>query len=71
MALSDRTIQKLADVLTPEVIDYIYNDERWVEFLQEVIPDAITEKIGQVDGDILFDLSLCIMDRTTLKPANL
>lgn len=67
MALSTKTISKLAGVLKPEVIDYIFQDERWVTFMQEIVPDAITNKLGEVDEDILFDLSLCIMDQIDLK----
>lgn len=65
--LSNETINKLADALKKEVIDYIYEDERWCEFLHEIVPDAIHDKLGQVDDAILFDLSMCIMDRIALK----
>jgi hypothetical protein len=68
MALSNQTVLKLADALVPEVIDYIYEDERWCEFLHEVIPDAIQTKLGAVDEDLRFELALCIMDRIVMKP---
>ena len=55
MALSNTTISKLADALVPEVIDYIYEDERWCEFLHEVIPDAIQDKLGAVDEEMLHE----------------
>ena len=67
MALSVETISKLADALKPEVIDYICEDERWCEFLHEVVPDAIKTRLGPVDEDVLFDLSLCVMDRIIIK----
>jgi hypothetical protein len=68
MALSNSTVSKLADALVPEVIDYIYEDERWCEFLHEVVPDAIQTKLGAVDEDLRFELALCIMDRIVMKP---
>jgi len=49
------------------VIDYIYEDERWCEFLQEIVPDALKDKLGEVDESLQFDLAMCIMDRITLK----
>jgi hypothetical protein len=49
------------------VIDYIYQDERWCEFMQQVVPDALKEKLGEVDEDLQFDLAMCIMDRICLK----
>lgn len=67
MALSCKTISNLADALVPEVIDYIYQDERWCEFMQQIVPDALKEKLGEVDEDLQFDLAMCIMDRITLK----
>jgi len=67
MALSHQTINKLASALVPEVIDYIYQDERWCEFMHEVIPDALQEQLGEIDGELKFQLAVCIMDRICFK----
>lgn len=67
MALSNQTISNLADALVPEVIDYIYLDERWCVFMHEVVPDALKDKLGEIDEDLQFDLAMCIMDRICLK----
>jgi len=67
MALSEQTISNLASALVPEVIDYIYEDQRWCEFMHEVIPDALQDKLGKVDEDLKFELAMCIMDRIGLK----
>lgn len=67
MPLSNQTISKLADALKPEVIDFIYEGERWTTFLHEIVPDAIQTKLGPVDDEVLFDLSMCVMDRIVLK----
>lgn len=67
MTLSSKTINNLASAMVPEVIDYIYQDERWCEFMQEVIPDALQDKLGQIDEDLKFDLAMCIMDRICFK----
>jgi hypothetical protein len=66
MALSNKTIQKLANALAPEVVSYIYSDERWMDFMYEIIPDAINEKLGDADQNLKFELGLCIMDHITL-----
>jgi hypothetical protein len=70
MPLSNQTISKLADTLTPEVISYIFEDERWCDFLHEIIPDAVQDKLGDVDEDLKYELSLCIMDKIILKSAS-
>jgi hypothetical protein len=67
MALSDQTISKLADALVPEVIDYIFEDQRWCEFLHEIVPDAISSKIGGMDEELAIEISMVIMDRIVLK----
>jgi hypothetical protein len=67
MALSNQTISNLASALVPEVIDYIYEDQRWCEFMHEVVPDALQDKLGEIDEDLKFELALCIMDRIGLK----
>ena len=66
MTLSSETFHKLSQALTPEVIDYIHKDERYVIFMQEIIPDALTEKMGQLEENLLFELSYSIMDSMCL-----
>ena len=66
MALSNQTLQNLANALKPEVIKYIQEDERYVEFMMELIPDAIMFQLGTVKNDVLMDLSMIIMDKIFL-----
>lgn len=66
MGLSAKTTQNLASALKEEVIEYIHSDERYVLFMQEVIRDAIADKLGNMDEDVLCDLSHCIMDSICL-----
>jgi len=70
MPLSNKTIQNLSSALLPEVVDYIMEDERWVDFLHEIIPDAVQDKLGDVDEDLKYELSLCIMDKISFKVAS-
>lgn len=67
--LSNKTYRNLTKALTPEVIEYIHKDERYVLFLQEIIPEALTEKMGQIHEDVLFELSMTIMDNMFLACA--
>lgn len=66
--LSDSTFKKLADTLTSEVIDYIEQDSRYVDFMYEVIPDALSHMMGQLDDDLKCELSSAIMERIVMNP---
>lgn len=67
MALSDKTIQSLAIVLTQEVIEYIYADERWIDFMIEMTSDAIKEKLGTDDMNLITELGQCVIENILLK----
>lgn len=69
MGLSYKTIQNLAEAMTPEVIEFIQNDGRWVGFMNEIIPDALEQKMGKLDDELHFDLSMEILGRITLTQA--
>jgi hypothetical protein len=66
MTLSIKTYHQLAIALTPEVIEYIFNSESWIDFLQTMVVDAITDKLGKIDEEVLYELSLSVMDRINL-----
>ena len=61
--LSNQTVQRLADSLANEVAAGIFESEEWVTLLHDLVPDIISSKLGSVDDDLLFDLSLCVMDK--------
>lgn len=67
MALSNKAIQALAEVLAPEVIDYIHEDERYAEFLMEIIPDAIQDKLGTISSEIMNELPMCVMEHIAFR----
>jgi len=66
MALSDSTIQRLADALANDVATYITEDERFFDLMVELIPDAIHDKLGNVDDMVLAELSMCISGQLRL-----
>lgn len=70
MALTNKTIQNLSTALAPEVAEYIFADERWVDLLHEIIPDCLSEKMGQIDNDLLYEISTCVMDKIYLTARN-
>lgn len=67
MKLSDASISKIADALKPAVIDYIYEDEGFVEYMQTAVIEGIRSTMGDMDEDLLFELGMLIFDRIELK----
>jgi hypothetical protein len=68
MALSNKTIQNLAIALTPDVIDDIFTDERYVELMMEVVPEIVAKNLQTEDYDLVVELSQCIMDNIQMLP---
>jgi hypothetical protein len=60
MTLSNNTISKLCDAL-------IRDDDRFFDLMVDLIPEAINAKLGQVDEQLVDDLSICISQRLILK----
>ena len=67
MTLSNKATNILAKAIAPKAADAIFADERWVDLMQEIIPEVVTKELGDCDDDLLFELSLCVMDRITLR----
>ena len=65
--LNAKAINLLANQLAPTVAEKLFASEAWVEFLQSNLPGLIDTEIGECDEDLLFELSLCVMDRLSLK----
>ena len=67
MSLSNTTISKLADVIKPDIIDEIYNSEKYFEMMTELVGEALEKKLGKCDEMLFFDLGMCLMDRIEIK----
>lgn len=64
MTLSQETIDKLAQAITLEVIDYIVDNPKTDTFLKEMISEALCEKLGNKNKD-----GTCSFDDSLLTPA--
>ena len=67
MALSNDTIIKLSDALSQDVADYITDQPEFFDLMVQLIPDAISAKLGDVDNMVLAELTMCISERLVLK----
>jgi hypothetical protein len=68
MTLSNETKTKLADALVPEVIRYLETNDNYVDVMQnQLIPEAISNALGEVDENLKFELSLMIFDSIYIR----
>ncbi len=67
MQLSTQSFSKIADALKPAVIDHIYADEGFTEYLQTAVTEGIRATMGDMDEDLLFEIGMLIFDRIELK----
>ena len=65
MTLSNETKTKLAEALVPEVIRYLETNDNYVDVMQnQLIPEAISNVLGDVDEDLKYELALIIFNKT-------
>ena len=68
MALSNSTIKNLSIILTPDIVDDIFQDERYIELMMELIPEFVSKSLKSEDVDMVVEIGICIMDNITMKP---
>ena len=67
MKLSNSSITQIADALKPAVMNYIYEDEGFTEYMQGAVIEGIRTTMGDMDEDLLFEIGMLIFDRIELK----
>ena len=67
MKLSNSSITKIADALKPAVMNYIYEDDGFTEYMQTAVVEGIRTTMGDMDEDLLFEIGMLIFDRIELK----
>ena len=66
MALSNKTLQLLVKTLAPTIAEKLYQSYEFCDLMHTMIPALIEAELGEVDDDLHFNLSMCVMDRITL-----
>lgn len=56
MALSDKTIERLAEALAPEAVEYVRESEEYIQFLTEQLTVFLKEKMGEMDNDVAVEI---------------
>lgn len=70
MPLSEHTVNRLAEALAPEAVEYITSSEEYTEFMAEMTFKFLTEKMGEMDRNLHVELSTALsVDKLVLLPA--
>jgi hypothetical protein len=67
MKLSNSSVSKIADALKPAVLNYIYEDETFTQYMQDAVTEGIRSVMGDMDEDLLFEIGMLLFDRIELK----
>ena len=67
MQLSTESVSKITDALKPAVIDYIYQDPEFTEYMHGAVTEGIKSVMGNMDDDLLFEIGMLVFDRIELK----
>lgn len=67
MQLSTQSISKIADALKPAVINYIYEDYEYAEYMHGAVIEGIKSVMGDMDENLLYELGMLVFDRIELK----
>ena len=65
--LSDKAYDLLAKSLAPRVANAIQCSDKYIELMLDLVPDLVTTELGEMDDEVLFELSLCVLDQMYLK----
>jgi hypothetical protein len=67
MKLSTTSISKIADELKPAIINYIYQDPEYAEYMHGAVIEGIRSVMGDMDDELLFEIGMLVFDRIELK----
>jgi hypothetical protein len=67
MKLSTQSITKIADALKPAVINHIYEDPEYAEYMHGAVIEGIRSVMGDMDDELLFEIGMLVFDRIELK----
>lgn len=66
MPLSRDSYENLSAALAQDVAEYIGEDDEWKEFLLGIVPKAIRHHLGDVNENVLFELTQEIAQRIVI-----
>ena len=66
MSLSTTTINKLADVLAPSIVDWLIQAEYLTDTIPPFIDSALKDYVGELEPELASELACAIYERICL-----
>jgi len=67
MSLSAKAVSQIADAIKEDIIESIYQSEKFNDIMHELVHDAMLDKLGEMDDILQFEIGMCLIDRIELK----
>ena len=67
MQLSHESVSKIADALKPAIVEYLMNDDRVTQAMQDSVADGIRTIMGDMDDELFFEIGMLVFDRIDIK----
>jgi hypothetical protein len=67
MKLSTTSVSKIADALKPAVLNYIYEDPEYAEYMHGAVIEGVRSVMGDMDDELLFEIGMLVFDRIELS----
>jgi hypothetical protein len=64
---SNQTIYNIASAMTDDAIEFIEKDERYADFMIEMLTEYVSENLKTKDNELICELGCALMDRIYLK----
>jgi GTP cyclohydrolase I len=65
--IQEEMTTQIADALKPAVINHIYEDPEYAEYMHGAVIEGIRSVMGDMDDELLFEIGMLVFDRIELK----
>ena len=65
--LSNQSIRKLSQSIKSDVIEHLYESDEYTEFLQTILPEIVSDLLGDIDEELKHEIAFNLFDSIVLK----
>jgi hypothetical protein len=65
--LSNQSIRQLSQSIKSDVIEHLYESDEYTEFLQTILPEIVSDLLGDIDEELKHEIAFNLFDSIVLK----